>query len=720
MSAVPTTTQSNGPQGDMVPVHPEPVSAESSDLAQYNSVDKKTDTLTQVEALQIKFLRLIRRIGQSPANPVVSQVLYRLQLASLIRAGEINAKRPVLKLDRAQAIASKFEAAGQSDLNFSFKILVLGKTGVGKSATINTIFDQPMVPTDAFQPATNHIQEISGTIKGIRVTVIDTPGLNPSHHNQRRNRQILSQVKRFIKRLSPDVVLYLERLDAINEGYNDYRPLKLITDVFGDSIWCNAIIGMTHASSTPPEGPDGYAVSYDSYIGHRVNLMQNYIHQAIQSTQLQNPVVLVENHPLCRRNAKGEKILPNGEVWISQLLLLCTATKVLGDANTILRFQDSFQVTKTRTRLPSLPHLVSSLLHPLHPMEDEHGELFNDVEDEYDQLPPIRILTKAQYRRLSKEQKKAYLDELEYRETLYLKKQWNDEVRKQGENRNDDYEDDASQELVQLPDVALPISFDHDCFGYRYRCLMGISDRWLVRPVLNSQGWDHDVGFDGFSLETSRDLKPNLKASLMGQMSKDKKDFNIQSECAAQYNDPNGGSVLSGIDIQRTEKDLVCTIHGDAKFKNLGCNTTGGGLTLTSLGKAIFIGAKVEDSISIGRRLKVMVNAGRVSGRGQVANGGTLEATVRGRDFPVRDDKVRFTASLLSFENETVLGGSLESDFRVSHGGKMAVNANLNSRNMGQVSLKFNTSEHAEIGLLALVPLLQALFRGRRSFTDEV
>lgn len=717
MPLISTATHSNDTQGANLPVNAEPVAAEISDLAQYNAIDMNIDLLSRVEALQINFLRLIHRIGQSPANPVVSQVLYRLQLASLIRAGENDIKRPTLKLDRAREIASKLEVVAKSDINFSFKILVLGKTGVGKSATINSIFDQPMVPTDAFQPSTWKIQEVTGSVKGIKITVIDTPGLSLSFHNHRWNRKILFQVKKFIRRSPPDVVLYLDRLDAINRGYSDYRILKLITDVFGASIWCNAIIGMTHCSSFPPEGPDGYTLSYESYTSQCTKILQHNIHQAIQSTQLHNPVLLIENHPMCRKNVQGEKILPNGQAWMSQLLLLGIATKVLGDANTILRFQDSFQVTKTRTRPPSLPHLLSSLLNPRHPSEEEFTEPFNDIEDdEYDQLPPIRILTKAQYRKLSKEQRKAYLDELEYRETLYMKKQWNDELRRRKENKSDDYEDGASQELVQLPDITVPLSFDPDCPGYRYRCLMSTNDQWLVRPVLNSQGWDHEVGFDGINLETSQDLKPNIKSSFTTQMSKDKEYFNVQAECVAQYVDPKGHLVLTGIDIQSAEKHLVYTIHGDAKFKNLGCNTSGAGVTLTSFGKACFIGAKVEDSLSIGRRFKLMASAGRLVGHGQVADGGSLEATVRRGDYPLRDDKVKLAASILSFEKEMVLGGSLESDFRVSRTGKTSVNASLNSRRLGQVSLKFNTSEHIEIGLIALISLVQALFRGRRSY----
>jgi ribosome biogenesis GTPase A len=55
---------------------------------------------------------------------------------------------------------------------------------VGKSATSNSIFDEKKVATGALHPATDRIKKIEGTIKGLRVTVIDTPGLIPHYHGQ--------------------------------------------------------------------------------------------------------------------------------------------------------------------------------------------------------------------------------------------------------------------------------------------------------------------------------------------------------------------------------------------------------------------------------------------------------------------------------------------------------------------------------------------------------
>ncbi|PPD91184.1 hypothetical protein GOBAR_DD11879 [Gossypium barbadense] len=325
---------------------------EGSNISHSSPNRKKMDPLVKIEDLQITFLRLLIRLGQSQDNLLVAKVLYRMHLATLIRAGESDLKRVNLRNERAKTIAREQEASGLQGLDFSIKILVLGKTGVGKSATINSMFDQPKTETNAFHPATDCIQEITGTVHGVKVTFIDTPGFLPSSSStMRRNRKIMLSVKRFIRRSPPDIVLYFERLDLLNMGYSDFPLLKLMTEVFGNAIWFNTILVMTHSSSALPEGPNGYPVSYESYVNHCTDLVQQYIHQAVSDSRLENPVLLVENDPQCKRNFLGENILPNGQVWKSQFLLLCTCTKVLGDANKLFEFQDSIELGQYQIQL---------------------------------------------------------------------------------------------------------------------------------------------------------------------------------------------------------------------------------------------------------------------------------------------------------------------------------------------------------------------------------
>lgn len=697
-----------------------------SGIVQQDDDNKKSDPLMKVEALQIKFLRLVYRTGVSPSADVVAQVLYRLQLANLIKASESDARRTNLAINKARVIAAQQEAPGGPDLDVSMQILLLGKSGVGKSATINSIFDERKVATDALVPATHRIKKIEGTIKGIRVTVIDTPGLVSHYHGQRRNMKILNSVKHFIKRSPPDIILYFERLDHINSRYSDYPLLKLMTDILGSPMWFNTVLVMTHCSSSPPEGPDGYPLEYDTYTRYCKNVVQRHIQAAVSNTQLDNPFVLIDNHPMCRRNTKGERVLPNGQVWVSELLLLCGATKLLTEANSLLKFQDSFLLSQANTRLPSLPHLLSSLLKPHSSSSsdaiDSQLTEMSDEEDEYDQLPPFRILKKSEYENLTNEQKSAYLDELDYRETLYLKKQWKEGIRRkklteaQSDEVGDDYDESASPEIVHMSDMDIPLSFDSDYLVHRYRHI--ITDDQLFRPVLDPQGWDHDIGFDAINFEASQELKKNVSAAITGQMRKDKEDMYIHSECSVSYNAQRGCSLMGGMDMQTASKDLVCTVHGDAKFHNLPWNSIGGGISVTKFGNKYFAGAKLEDSVTIGRRVKLVANAGRMSGCGQVAHGGGVEITARGKDYPVREGSVTAAVSALSFEKETVIGANLQSDFRVGRGSKISVSANLNSRNLGNLSVRTSTSDHAEIALITVVSLIQFILR-RRSAADN-
>ncbi|CAL0334205.1 unnamed protein product [Lupinus luteus] len=451
------------------------------------------ETREKLQMIRVKFLRLAHRLGQTPHNVVVAQVLYRLGLAEQLR-GRNGGRVGAFSFDRASAMAEQLEAAGQDPLDFSCTIMVLGKTGVGKSSTINSIFDEVKFNTSAFHMETNKVQDVVGTVQGIKVRVIDTPGLLPSWSDQRSNEKILHSVKRFIKRTPPDIVLYLDRLDMQSRDFSDMPLLHTITDIFGPSIWFNAIVVLTHAASAPPDGPNGTASSYDMFVTQRSHVVQQAIRQAAGDMRLMNPVSLVENHSACRTNRAGQRVLPNGQVWKPHLLLLSFASKILSEANALLKLQDGppGKTYTARSRPPPLPFLLSSLLQSRpqlklpdeqfgdedSPDDDLDESSDSDDETELDDLPPFKPLTKAQVQKLSKAQKKAYFDELEYREKLLMKKQLKEErkrrkmMKKMAESAKalpNDYSENVEEESggaasvpVPMPDLSLPASFDSD------------------------------------------------------------------------------------------------------------------------------------------------------------------------------------------------------------------------------------------------------------------
>ncbi|KAK9164479.1 hypothetical protein Syun_005381 [Stephania yunnanensis] len=699
-----------------------------------NGETQENDEMREkLQMIRVKFLRLARRLGQTPHNVVVAQVLYRLGLAEQLRGSN---SRNSFSFDRANLLAEQLEAVGQEPLDFSCTIMVLGKTGVGKSATINSIFDEMKFSTDAFQMGTKKVQDVVGTVEGIKVRVIDTPGLLPSWSDQRYNEKVLHSVKRFIKKTPPDIILYLDRLDMQSRDSGDMQLLRTITEIFGPSIWFNAIVVLTHAASAPPEGLNGTASSYEMFVTQRSHVVQQAIRQAAGDMRLMNPVSLVENHSACRTNRAGQRVLPNGQVWKPHLLLLSFASKVLVEANTLLKLQDTpaGKPFASRPRVPPLPLLLSGLLQSRPPVklpgeqygDDDDLDVYSDdssgSEDEvdYDELPPFKRLTRAQLAKLSKIQRKEYFDELDYREKLFMKRQLKEEkkrlklMKKMGASSAkdvpSDYNENAEEDSgpasvpVAMPDFVLPNSFDSDNPSHRYRFL-DTSNQWLVRPVLETQGWDHDVGYEGINVERMFVVKEKIPVSFSGQATKDKKEFNVQMDLASSIKYGEGKFSSLAFDMQNVGKDMAYTLRSETRFFNHRHNKTAAGISLTMLGDALSAGAKLENKLVAKKWFRLLLSGGAMTGRGDMAYGGSLEATFRDKDYPLGRMLTTFGVSVMDWHGDLAVGGNIQTQFPIGRHTTLVGRANVNNRGSGQVSIRFNSTEQLQIALIAFLPV---------------
>lgn len=301
---------------------------------QHNISENEKEKIHEIQTMSVEFLRLVQRINFSLEDSLVSRVLCRL-VADIGRRSHQE-----FVISSAKILAKKLEEDLEDDLDFSLNILVLGKSGVGKSATINSIFGKTMVMTDAFEPATTSVREVSGTIDGVDIRILDTPGLKSPMKEQSFNKKILSSVKRYMKKFPPDVILYVDRVDIQTTGLNDLPILRSITSSLGPSIWQHTILALTHAASTPLDGPSGSPLSYEVFVAQKSYPVQQSIIKAVGdqcqlSPSFMCPVSLVENNPLCGKNISGDSVLPNGLRWRSQLLALCFSLKILSQVSSV-------------------------------------------------------------------------------------------------------------------------------------------------------------------------------------------------------------------------------------------------------------------------------------------------------------------------------------------------------------------------------------------------
>ncbi|CAM8973647.1 unnamed protein product [Rhodiola kirilowii] len=718
--------------------------------SEVNLSEEERKKLESIQQLRVKFLRLVHRLGQSSEDSIASQVLYRLVLV----AGRPSS--PAFSLDAAKRTAQELESQGKDDLNFSLNILVIGKSGVGKSAIINSIFGENKAGIDAFEPATTSVKVITGMVDGVHIRVFDTPGLTTSVMDQGTNRKILASVKKATKKCPPDIVLYVDRLDSQTRDLNDLPMLRTITGSLGPSIWRSAIVTLTHAASAPPDGPSGAPLSYEVFVAQRSHAVQQSIGQAVgdlrlMNPSLMNPVSLAENHPSCRKNRDGLKVLPNGQAWRPQLLMFCYSMKILSEASALYKQQDPFDSQKLfgfRVRAPPLPYLLSWLLqsrtHPklsadqggdngdsdidLDDLSESEGE---EEEDEYDQLPPFKPLRKSQLAKLNKEQLKAYYEEYDYRVKLLQKKQWKEELKRMKEMKKGkvpgseflgdeaDPEDGAPAAVpVPLPDMVLPPSFDGDNPAYRYRFLEP-SSQFLARPVLDNHGWDHDCGYDGVNLEQNLAIAGRFPASATVQLTKDKKEFNLHLDSSVAAKHGENASTMAGFDIQNIGRKLAYIVRGETKFKNLKKNKTTAGFSVTFLGENVATGVKIEDQLPIGKRLVLVGSTGTVRSQNDAAYGANLEVKLRESDFPIGQDQSSLGLSLVKWRGDLALGANLQSQFSVGRGSKIAVRVGLNNKSSGQITVRTSSSDQLQIALIGIYPVLLGIYRAIMSRVNE-
>lgn len=215
-------------------------------------------------------------------------------------AGDGKNKEPVIQT--FMKALNYFKELFEQRKHFTF--LLVGRTGVGKSSTINSLLGEEVAKVGDFDPTTREVEEYQCEHGGVKFTVYDTPGFCDDLPEMNKDAHYLKLITERVKEI--DCLWYVSPLDQSRLTSDDLRTFQMLTETFGSQIWDRSLIVFTCADKVP-EG------RFEEFMRERTKRIRAAIAKHGRNPAAEKiPTVAVAN---------GHQKLPDGKEWLPELFL---------------------------------------------------------------------------------------------------------------------------------------------------------------------------------------------------------------------------------------------------------------------------------------------------------------------------------------------------------------------------------------------------------------